>query len=267
MSDSHFKYGVGYTSVKMHQAPGGNSSINLGWDEPNRPPPVQKWTNPQPTQQISNVFNNGPGPSQFQPGFPNQRPPQPNIYAPRDQLHQNPRVELFNQPEQPKFQQEIAVKHFQREAPPNYYQRQQMTENNQRLQDYSQLTGPNQIFRQPEPMQNQFQSNMQREPMQNMFQGNNQREPTQNMFQQNFQPQFEAPPQQNFAPRQNTRERPPDPYGRNPNYDMYGNEVYQSPPPQPRQEENRGLFIQDAGMKPSTRVSNPPGGRSNFTFG
>ena len=39
MSENQFQYGTGFTSVRTHHAPGGTSSISLGWDseEPKAP--------------------------------------------------------------------------------------------------------------------------------------------------------------------------------------------------------------------------------------
>lgn len=41
MSENQFHYGTNFTSVKTHHAPGGTSSISLGWDpeEPKAPAP------------------------------------------------------------------------------------------------------------------------------------------------------------------------------------------------------------------------------------
>lgn len=33
MSENQFQYGTGYTSTKIHHAPGGKSNFSLGWDE------------------------------------------------------------------------------------------------------------------------------------------------------------------------------------------------------------------------------------------
>lgn len=57
MSDNQFKYGTEYTSVKVHQRPGGNSSICLGsqpeerrYPQPRRPLPVHQPEYPQYNQ-------------------------------------------------------------------------------------------------------------------------------------------------------------------------------------------------------------------------
>ena len=34
MSETEHKYGTDHTSVKVHHAPGGNSTFSLGWEEP-----------------------------------------------------------------------------------------------------------------------------------------------------------------------------------------------------------------------------------------
>ena len=34
MSESEFKYGTGFTSVKVHHAPGGQSNFSIGWEGP-----------------------------------------------------------------------------------------------------------------------------------------------------------------------------------------------------------------------------------------
>ncbi len=36
MQDDRLKYGTEFTSVKVHQSPGGNSSLSLAWEEPQR---------------------------------------------------------------------------------------------------------------------------------------------------------------------------------------------------------------------------------------
>lgn len=46
MSDNQFHYGTDFTSVRVHAAPGGNSSISLGWSEP-EPPRVQRSRQPE----------------------------------------------------------------------------------------------------------------------------------------------------------------------------------------------------------------------------
>ncbi|CAG9311069.1 unnamed protein product [Blepharisma stoltei] len=287
MSDSQFQYGVGHTSVKMHQPPGGSSSISLGWDEPSRPP-VQRFNNAPPREPISNIFSNQQPPIRqeknifpgFQQNFPNFNsepqlaPQQRDEYPPQDQFQlpmPNFKVDLYSQPPDPRpyNQPDMARNHFMKESPPNYYQRQQMSNNNQGLQNYSQPTRIEQVQR-PEFVQRQepmFQSpQMQRG---DMYQRPdiNQFPPVQrpDMFQREMG--YQGAPIQRSG--HGTRERPPDPYIRPNQYDPYQREQGYQPPQNYRQEEPRASpnYQQDFDMKPSVRVSNPPGGRSNFTLG
>ena len=51
MSENQFHYGADFTSVRTHAAPGGNSSIQLGWEEepkaPQRRPEEVKAEDPE----------------------------------------------------------------------------------------------------------------------------------------------------------------------------------------------------------------------------
>lgn len=53
-----FKYGTNFTSVKVKYAPGGSSSINLGWDEPSNQPNIR---NSEKRQAIQDPFKSREG--------------------------------------------------------------------------------------------------------------------------------------------------------------------------------------------------------------
>jgi len=105
MQDDRGKYGTDFTSVKVHQSPGGNSSLSLAWEEPQRRRQGgreaggrgQSWDN-QPSQIDRGPARNPgraypePRPSAQAPSYPDPRaqPPQtdsrPQGYAePRGQ--------------------------------------------------------------------------------------------------------------------------------------------------------------------------------------
>jgi hypothetical protein len=56
MSENQFHYGTEFTSVRVHNAPGGNSNFSLGWDVPDQhaKKPSEQTPYVRPPQELEN---------------------------------------------------------------------------------------------------------------------------------------------------------------------------------------------------------------------
>ena len=239
MNDDRMKYGTEFTSVKVHQSPGGNSSISLAWEEPARrrgappaqhPPKGQSWDSQPAT-------NDRAPPRNPARAYPEPRPApayqEPRAPYPDQRGYPTQAYRAYQDPE-PAFRDDLPWREEPRQAeaedPRRRYEQQRGFDQRDMQRGYEQRADPRGYEQRQEP-----RGYEQRDAR---FRGEDERQPPprggrpERSDIRQLQGYGRPEPQQDFVPRYEQR---------------------------PQQDPSN--------VHTSVKVKEPPGGRSNFTFG